>query len=158
MKILFLNDYDVVNYKKSSMFIGFPCCSFKCNKESKALVCQNYRLIKENKIDISYQEIVEMYINNPLTSAFVFGGLEPFDTYSEMIGLIEEIRKYTDDDIVIYTGYNKNEINNQIELLSSTWKNIIVKFGRFIPNTEQHFDKILGVRLYGDNQYAEKIS
>ena len=107
---------------------------------------------------MSYEEIVKIYLDNPLTSAIVFGGLEPFDSYKEMVELMKEFRKHTEDDIVIYTGYNKTEILSQVSFLSLMWKNIIIKFGRFIPNTEQHFDEVLGVKLFGDNQYAEKIS
>lgn len=158
MKIVFLNDYDIVNYKKPSMFIGFPCCTFKCNKESGKNVCQNYELIKSKQIDVTYEEIVKEYIENPLTSAIVFGGLEPFDTYEDVKNLIIEFRKYTNDEIVIYTGYNENEVKNKTALLSKNFANIIVKFGRFMPNTTQHFDEILGVKLFGDNQYAKKIS
>jgi len=34
--------------------------------------------------------------------------------------------------------------------------NIIVKFGRYRPNQEKHYDKILGVFLASDNQYAKE--
>ena len=157
MKILFLNDYDVVNYKKPSIFIGFPCCTFKCNKEAGEVVCQNYQLIKEKQIDVSYEEIAKLYLDNPLTSAIVFGGLEPFDSFNDMNNLIAEFRKYTYDDIVIYTGYTEDELDEEIQYLSECYTNIIVKFGRFKPNTEQHLDPILGVKLFGDNQYAKKL-
>ena len=33
MRIKFLVDEDFVNYKKPSMFIGFPSCTWKCEKE-----------------------------------------------------------------------------------------------------------------------------
>ena len=158
MKILFLSDYDIVNYKKPSMFIGFPCCTFKCNKEAGKIVCQNYQLIKEKSIEISYEEIVKLYLDNPLTSAIVFGGLEPFDSYEDMINLITEFRKYTYDDIVIYTGYTEDELYEEIQYLSTSYSNIIIKFGRFIPNQEYHFDPILGVNLISNNQYAKRIS
>jgi len=63
-----------------------------------------------------------------------------------------------DDDVVIYTGYNPEEIQAQLETLSSNYKNIIIKFGRFIPDKPHRFDEVLGVELASDNQYAEKIS
>ena len=72
MKIINIVEEDFVNYKKPNMFIGFPCCTFKCNKESGQLVCQNYQLIKEKQIELSYEEIVKIYLDNPLTSAIVF--------------------------------------------------------------------------------------
>ena len=36
--------------------------------------------------------------------------------------------------------------------------NIIIKFGRFIPNQQSHYDEVLGINLASDNQYAKKIS
>ena len=38
------------------------------------------------------------------------------------------------------------------------YSNIIIKFGRFIPNREPHFDEVLGVNLASNNQYAKRIS
>ena len=35
--------------------------------------------------------------------------------------------------------------------------NIIIKFGRYIPNQKPHYDEVLGVNLASDNQYAERI-
>lgn len=157
MKIINIIPEDFVNYKKPSIFIGFPYCTFKCNKESNSKVCQNYALRNSQLIHISNEEIVQMYVDNPITSAIVFGGLEPFDSFDDMVELIKEFRKQTNDDIVIYTGYNEEEIIDKTTVLSENFTNIIVKFGRFKPKTEQHFDKILGVKLFGDNQYAKKI-
>ena len=156
MKVINIIVEDFVNYKKPSIFIGFPKCTFKCNKDAGKIVCQNYQLIKEKSIEISYKEIVKLYIDNPLTKAIVFGGLEPFDSYTDMLNLINEFRKYTYDDIVIYTGYTEDELKEEIQYLSNSYSNIIIKFGRFKPNTKQHIDPILGVKLYGDNQYAKK--
>ena len=33
---------------------------------------------------------------------------------------------------------------------------IAIKYGRFIPNQETHFDSMLGVTLASPNQYAKK--
>lgn len=38
------------------------------------------------------------------------------------------------------------------------YENIIIKFGRFIPNDVEHYDEILGVKLKSNNQYAKRIS
>lgn len=156
MEIKTLLDEDFVNYKKASMFIGFPYCSFKCDKGYKQQVCQNSALAVSKAIDISVGELVTRYINNPITEAVVCGGLEPFDTYPQLLEFIKELRKQTDDDVVIYTGYYKNEIENYINELSQ-FKNIVVKFGRYIPNKQERYDEVLGVKLASDNQYAEKI-
>jgi hypothetical protein len=92
----------------------------------------------------------------------VFGGLEPFSSPVVLYDLIEAFRKYTDDDIVIYTGFRECELNlpayrawiNEIK----KFPNVIIKFGRFIPNQEKHYDETLGVQLASPNQYAKRIS
>lgn len=151
-------DEDFVNYKKPSMMIAFPYCSFKCDKECGRAVCQNSPLINEPNIDISYDDICKRYLNNPITESIVFQGLEPIDSFSDVINLIMWFRiKYNClDDIVIYTGFNKNEIDWVIDKLK--WMdNIIIKYGRYIPDQEPHYDEVLGVNLASDNQYAERL-
>ena len=39
-------------------------------------------------------------------------------------------------------GYDRNEIEEHLMTLKK-FKNIIVKFGRFIPNQKTHYDKVL---------------
>lgn len=152
-----LIDEDFVNYKLPSMYIGFPKCSFKCEKECGLQVCQNGVLAKSPTLNIDVNKVIERYLNNFITSAIVIAGLEPFDSYDELLEFISKLRKHTDDVVVIYTGYYKNEIINYINELS-LFKNIVIKFGRFIPNQKSHYDNILGVKLVSDNQYAERIS
>lgn len=165
MKIINLIDEDIVNYKKCSMFIIFPTCSFKCDKECGQQVCQNSSLAQSPIIEISTDEICKRYLNNPITEAFVFGGLEPFDSNFELIELIDCIRyKYKcADDIVIYTGYKEEELNEDTKLKVlyqnvCKYSNITIKFGRFIPDQEPHIDKILGVKLASNNQYGKRVS
>lgn len=158
MQIKFLIDEDFINYKKPSMFIGAGIsCSFKCDKDCGQEVCQNSSLSREPTIKLSIEKIVKRYIDNPITSAVVIGGLEPFDNYQEVKTLISELRHKTNDDIVIYTGYNKEEIKDKISDLS-IFPNIIIKFGRFVPDSQARTDEILGVKLASSNQYAECIS
>jgi len=143
---------DFINYKKISMTLEFPYCSFKCGKE-----CQNYNLSNENNIEVPIKKVIDSYLNNPITESIVMQGLEPFDSFDDLYTFIDRFRHVSDDDIVIYTGYYKNEIQDQISMLQH-YPNIIIKFGRYIPNQESHYDKILGVNLASNNQYAEKIS
>ena len=147
------------------MFIAFPKCDFKCDHEAGCSVCQNSSLAQEPMINISAMEIASRYVKNPITKAIVFGGLEPWDSMVDMSMLITEIRKYTDDDIVIYTGYTEEELTTGIYsrrdifyFIKNRYKNIIIKFGRFIPNQEKHYDEVLGVELASPNQYARRIS
>lgn len=151
-------DEDFINYKKPSMVIEFPYCSFKCDKECGMQVCQNSALATSCNITVDLGNIVQRYINNDITQAIIFQGLEPFDSIQDMLYLIRVFRQYTQDDIVIYTGYYKQEIEDMVLFLSQTYDNIIIKFGRYIPNKNKRYDYVLGVELASDNQYAEKIS
>lgn len=157
MKIRGLIETDHVNYKKLSMTIIFPFCDFKCDKECGQPVCQNSPLINEPIIDIGYDKIVDRYINNPLTEAVVFQGLEPFDSIEDVYELVKAFRDKTNDDIVIYTGYTEQERELYVDNLKQ-YKNIIIKFGRYIPGQQVHKDEILGINLASNNQYAVKIS
>ncbi len=155
MKIKGLISEDFVNYKKPAMTIMFPRCNgFKCGVG----YCQNSPLAKTENIEIGISNIINRYMLNPITESIVMQGLEPFDSYSDLLELIGRFRQLCNDDIVIYTGYNKDEILNEINILSVHYENIIIKFGRYIPNQEKHYDEVLGVYLASDNQYAERIS
>ena len=149
-------DTDIVNYKDISMFIIFPYCTFKCGKE----LCQNSKVALMPNIDISIDSIIQRYISNPLSNAIVCGGLEPFDSWDDLYQLITKIRNNNIKDIIIiYTGYTLEEISEKryIEELKK-YPNIIIKFGRFIPNQPHYYDDLLGVELTSSNQYSIRIS
>ena len=152
-----LIDEDFVNYKKPCMFIAFPSCTWKCEREAGCRICQNSQLAHEPNIEFSIIEIVSRYLKNPITKSIVFGGLEPLDSWDDLLALIINLRQYTSDDIVIYTGYTEEELKTTINTLE-LYENIIIKFGRFIPNQEKHYDETLGVELASPNQYARRIS
>ena len=155
---------DFTNYKNPSMYIAFPYCTFKCERECGQKMCQNSALATAPNIEVSAYEIVNRYLDNPITQAIVMAGLEPFDSPLALLELIKEFRQYTDDDIIIYTGYRKDELTHSFPSLTEAYnkvkqfKNIIIKFGRFVPNQQPHYDEVLGVKLASDNQYAERIS
>lgn len=148
---------DYVNYKKPSMTVLFPTCSFKCDKECGKPVCQNSELASAQSINIPVEHLLEEYLCNPFTSAIVISGLEPLDSELDLIDFIQMIRDTIYDDIVIYTGYTEDEIPNTIKELQK-FPNIYMKFGRFIPGHEKHYDSVLGVYLASDNQYGKRIS
>ena len=150
-------DIDFVNYKKTSMVLEFPKCNFKCDKECGKQICQNSSLASAPTIFIQATDVIQKYLDNPVTQAVVMQGLEPFDSLNEMYYFIQKFREVCDDDIVIYTGYKEEEIYPYLDFLKS-YKNIIIKFGRFIPDDTPHRDSVLGVNLASSNQYAKKIS
>jgi hypothetical protein len=158
MKIKGIIDCDFINYKEPTLTIEFPYCSFKCDELNGAPVCQNSALRKEPDIEISGEEIWNLYTANPITKGFCFQGLEPFDSLMDLAELLHFIRvdKQCNDVIVIYTGYNKNE-DFLVENMIRKYHNIIIKWGRYIVGHKPHYDEALGIMLASDNQYAEVI-
>ena len=170
MKIKGITDECFSDYKAPAMYIAFPKCSFKCDKEAGAQYCQNSKLANEQTIEVDKAEIIERYINNPITKAIILGGLEPFDSEIDLIPFIDCLRRQynCNDKVVIYTGYTEEELlsgewgngtkENQQEYWRSlvSYGNLIIKFGRFIPNDDSHYDEILGVELASKNQYAKE--
>ena len=80
------------DYKYPSMFVAFPYCSFKCEKECGLRVCQNSALATSPTIEISAEEIIKRYLNDPITRALVCGGLEPMDSFDDVVELIFTLR------------------------------------------------------------------
>ena len=172
MRIKGIIDEDFTNYKLPAMYIAFGHCTFKCDIENGENLCQNCSLVKEPDIEVSKEALIERYLSNPITSAIVLAGLEPLDDFTELFAFIDCARRQfrIDDPIIIYTGYTEEEcINGQFsnsklqkdKTFADEWKllleyGVIVKYGRFRPNQEPHFDEVLGVRLVSDNQYAKE--
>ena len=160
-------DEDFINYKKPSMYIATSKCSFKCDKECGRAVCQNSCLTQAPSLDITVPEIVDRYMSNPITKAIVLSGMEPFDTPDLIYELVLTLREGgVMDDIVIYTGYTEYELtlddSGRQEVATYNWlkhyPNIYIKFGRYVPDQEPHYDEVLGVKLASDNQYGKKVS
>lgn len=148
-------DEDFINYKKPSMVIQFPKCSFKCERECGKQMCQNSELVSAPDILEDEKNIIHRYLNNSITSAIVCSGLEPLDNLSDMFNLLSDLRSNgCTDDFVIYTGYTEDECK-PFEVLFKHYGNVIVKYGRYIPNHKPHYDEVLGVNLASDNQYAK---
>ena len=149
---------DFVNYKKPSMVLEFPRCTWKCDSDAGSQVCQNGTLANYPDIDVEISKLVDMYLQNDITTAIVCAGLEPFDSFQDLFLFVDLLRsKSCTDDIVIYTGYREEEITELVEKLSN-YKNVIIKFGRYIPDSHEIYDETLGVTLASNNQYAKKIS
>lgn len=161
MKIKTVLDECFQDYKKVSMLISMTGCDWKCCKEANIpiTVCQNSELAKQKDIEISTNELIERYLKNPISKAIIFAGLEPMLQFDEITAFINALRnKYgCDDDVVIYTGYYPSEKEFEVNYLSN-FKNIVIKFGRYMPNKPSKYDDVLGIELISDNQFAVKIS
>ena len=172
MKIKGIIDEDFCNYKAPAMYIAFGHCTFKCDAENGENLCQNCKLVAEPDIEVSKETLIERYLSNPITSAIVLAGLEPLDDFTELFAFVDCARRqyHMTDPIIIYTGYTEEEcMNGQFsnrelridKTFAEEWKlllkyGVIVKYGRFRPNQEPHFDEVLGVCLVSDNQYAKE--
>ncbi len=154
-------DEDFVNYKVPSMYIGTAYCDGKCCREAgiPLSVCQNDAWRGSATIEMDDDNIIQRYLSNDITKALCFAGLEPFEQFDELLRLVSKFRAeyHCNDTVVIYTGYNLTEIMPEVDTLKK-FENIIIKFGRYVPNQSKHFDEVLGVYLASDNQYAERIS
>lgn len=160
MTIKTVVDEDFVNYKKASMLIGTARCSGKCCIEAGIPLecCENNDWRNMPDIEISDETLCRRYLKNPLTDAIVIGGLEPMEQFPEVYDFLLTLR-YTHkctDDVVIYTGYNEDEIADKVNALLH-FGNIIVKFGRYRPNDKPHYDEVLGVCLVSGNQYGKRL-
>ena len=152
---------DVVNNKDCTFNIESGIsCTFKCNKECGSQVCQNFALTKGNIITTSIDTLINKYLSQSLSRSITFQGLEPLDNLKQLLWFIHYFREVCKDPIYIWTGYTKDECKDLIFLIKDKmhWENIIIKFGRFVPNQPHHIDPILGVELASPNQYAERIS
>ena len=156
MKIKNIIEEDFVNYKVPSMFIATSRCDFKCDRECGKNVCQNSPLATAPVFEIDDAKLIKRYLNNDITEAIVIGGLEGFDTFDEMYTFIWRFRQMSFDTIVIYTGYYPNEIKDKLKKLFK-FNNIIIKFGRFIPDDVPRYDETLGITLASSNQFALTI-
>lgn len=154
-------DEDFVQYKEPCMYIATAFCNGKCCKEAgiPLSVCLNDAWRGTATIAMGDEGIIERYLSNSITTTICFAGLEPFEQFDQVYNFIEKLRKdyNCNDTVLIYTGYNKEEIAERIEKLKD-FDNIIIKFGRFVPDNPGRFDDVLGVHLASDNQYAERIS
>ena len=160
MKLKGFVEEDFVQYKKPSMFLGTTRCNWKCCTELGLCtdICQNSPLASSNTIVVDDADIYKRFIENPITKAVVIGGLEPMLDIDDVVHLVSTFRENgCDCDFVVYTGYYKDEVEEQLKMLSK-FDNIIVKFGRYIPNKNSVYDSVLGVKLASDNQYAERLS
>lgn len=160
MRIKGINFNDFTNYKVPSMFLVSCFCDFKCCHEQGKpnTMCQNAALESQPIQEFSDIVLIAAYIHERTPKAVVIGGMEPMKQLDEIISFIKSFREAgIADDVVIYTGYNKDEIPKELEQLKQ-FPNIVVKFGRYIPKQQPHFDEVLGVNLVSPNQYAERIS
>lgn len=151
---------DIVNYKKIGTTLMMPKCSFKCDKENGVQLCQNKELAAAPSQPIHVNAFMRNYKSNTLTEAIILQGLEPLDSPVDVLTVAAALSDFRiKDDLVIYTGYYPKESPSYIipEIARIIPGDLIVKWGRYIPNQTPHYDSILGVYLASDNQYGEII-
>lgn len=151
-----INDTDFVNYKEPTFNIALGIsCTFKCGID----LCQNSKLAKSKTIKCNIDDIIKRYLSQNISHTITFQGLEVLDNIKQLLWFIYNFRKISNDTIIIWTGYTKEECVDFIYILKKMiFPNIIIKFGRYIPGCEKHYDEVLGIYLASDNQYAERIS
>lgn len=152
---------DLVNYKKICTTLMFPKCNWKCDIENGVQLCQNKGLAAAASQWYDIDDIMTTYMHTYLSEAIVLQGLEPLDSPVDCYTVAAALKRWKiNDDLVIYTGYYPHEkdidwIVDSIAYL--TPGHLIIKWGRYIPNQEKHYDPVLGIYLASDNQYGEII-
>lgn len=157
------------DYKKPSLYIPIGItCTFKCLKDmseenQKIFNCQNSELTKEKVFEVEAEKyILNFCAVEVMHEAVILAGLEPMDNFESVLEFIEVYSKLKPyNDIVIFTGYNLQEIKDKVDILFKTdIGNIILKVGRFDPDLENRniIDPIGGVKLISGNQEFIKIS
>ena len=160
MRVKTIIDEVYNDYKKPSMLIATPKCGGKCWRELNLdeSICQNEQIKSQPTINLTNSNIINRYISNKLTNAVILAGLEPFEDFEDLIGFIREFRNTSSDDVIIFTGYYESEIKDEVnELKLFSEDNIIIKYGRYIPNAKPRYSEVLGVNLASENQYAKVL-
>ena len=159
MLIKGITDEIFSDYSKTSMLIAVPVCTTRCWEKLNLspTICQNHLLRREPNLSVSNKDIIDRYLENPLTSAIVFGGLDSWDSLDEIIEFIREFRLVSEDDCVLYTGRDLDIIENDFGKLRE-FKNIYVKYGGYNPFLESVVDELTSVVLASSNQKFVKIS
>lgn len=156
---------DITDYRKTALYLIFPYCSGKCGD-----VCQNKHLRGYKKLKTTAKSLAEFYNSLHTHEAVVMAGLEPFDSFNDVLSIVKEFCKLKKSvDFVIYTGYTESEYKEMFEktLLEhfNKYNNsddefsrvIIIKYGRYDENCKKEWNsKILGVNLATTNQGVVK--
>ena len=149
---------DTVNYKKICTTLMFPKCDGKCNREYGSIICQNQGLAAAPLQTVHLNSFMRNYKSNPITEAIVLQGLEPFDSLIDLYTVAAALEDFNiTDDFVIYTGYTREELKSKLKPLYKVPGHLIIKWGRYIPNQQPHYDPVLGVYLASDNQFGEQL-
>ena len=147
------------HYYKNGLLVATVSCDWKCLRETNLPldICQNSHTCNMETKTIEVSELVKTFEDNLMSDCVIFAGLEPLLQIEEILNFINAFRETNNEDIVIYTGYNEDEILDSLELLKK-YNNIIVKFGRFVPDGRVTYDEVLKIKLISENQYAKIIS
>jgi len=168
MKLLGRPKTVLSDYKKFAIYLPTTFCTLKCMTELKQREikleeheeCHNHKLLGCNTIELSTLDIKTKYIdNNPLVECVILSGLDPMDDFDNSIKFIKEFRELDKKmEIVIFTGYEPEEIMDKINLLKEIDnRNITFKFGRFRPDLKPRYDEVGEVTLISGNQYFKNI-
>ena len=106
--------------------------------------------------------IIELFVYNEKTKALVIKNLTPlnFSYFDEIIELLRKLRveyKQKNSLFILYTDYDKQDIQDKLLALRSYVGPVIVKFGKYDPTFPPKMDSVLGIMLSSSNQYAERI-
>lgn len=169
MELLDVKFGNIADYKKTSLYIAFPFCSGKCGNKCQNRVFWQQKDKRNNDIHLinySEDEIVSYYNKLKTHESVVMGGLEPLDSLEDVINLCNKLLENDKPvDIIIYTGYTKEEFLKIEPKFYDVFKNlkpnatncIIFKLGRYdLSQDVEYFNYTLGAKLATSNQFTRK--
>ena len=71
MRIKSIVDEDFINYKLPSMYIAFPFCTFKCEKEANVACCHNSFLAHAKVVEYDDNTLIKRYLKMLLRLIFI---------------------------------------------------------------------------------------
>ena len=146
-------------YKEVSLLIPIGVsCTWKCEG------CINKKHDSEYaRLTPPLKDIMTLYKENVMAKAVVLAGLEPLDNLCDLKAFIRSFREQFDDPIVIYTGYDLDDIWASCEL-TEVFKevllkdrNMVIKFGRYMKDRPRKWNDALELYLESDNQWVLRI-
>ncbi len=87
--------------------LWFQGCSSRCEG-----CMSKHTWIQEESYKINLNSLVEKIKRYP-TKAITISGGEPFEQYEALLFLVKELKAFCFDDILVYTGYSYDKINQE---------------------------------------------
>lgn len=133
-------------------FIGANIIAMDCYKNCHG--CHNQHLKEREKIETSWQEVIDEVRSNPFNQGIILGGLE-WTYFPDWMTELVNGALQNNLEVMIYTYMEEEEFSEKFPNLISL--PIYIKFGEYDSSKETHNNFHYGVKLATSNQYIKKF-